>query len=431
MIEQIAKANISEKGGVVVILAERPKEEIEVDISANESKIGALGTRVVCRAGSALNLSDLQKVSVSNARSIVVLADPFVSEDQSDVRSIRILLSIISALKSNEDKKPRPSSLKVTVEVCNSENAPLIRSIDPSLIEPVIANGVIGRLLVHTARQPEVESVWETLLGFDDCEFYFQNWPDVENLTFGEVLYRFREAVPLGIRREGKGSVILNPTDDTLIEKGDEILVLAEDDDSYVPEKLTLFEPDHYSEDDLNSSLTDIFQKKSKSMSMRPARFKKLLIGWRRDIANLAQVLDKLLLPGSEFHIMSDLPVEFRESYLLRTTGGVANPSSHLKVVHHVGDAKTRKDLEKLDLASYSSIVVSTFSGDVQQVNVEDRDSQSIVTLLLVQEILKTSPSTQVRVTKPLLISRPCSSQHSSSSPSSLGRCGCRRDSRS
>mmetsp|Transcript_22542 Transcript_22542/g.90355 ORF Transcript_22542/g.90355 Transcript_22542/m.90355 type:complete len:267 (-) Transcript_22542:144-944(-) len=130
-------------------------------------------------------------------------------------------------------------------------------------------------------------------------------------------------------------------------------------------------------------------------MSMRPARFKKLLIGWRRDIANLAQVLDKLLLPGSEFHIMSDLPVEFRESYLLRTTGGVANPSSHLKVVHHVGDAKTRKDLEKLDLASYSSIVVSTFSGDVQQVNVEDRDSQSIVTLLLVQEILKTSPSTQ------------------------------------
>ena len=41
----------------------------------------------------------------------------------------------------------------------------------------------------------------ENLLGFSGCEFYFQNWKEVNGLKFSEVLYMFEEAVPIGIEK--------------------------------------------------------------------------------------------------------------------------------------------------------------------------------------------------------------------------------------
>lgn len=214
IIEQIAKANISENGGVVVVLAERRKESMEVEIAHNDSKIAAIGTRVVCRSGSPLWLADLRKVSLVKAKSIIVLADQDAGDDQSDVRCIRILLSLISALGGADVNSSLRDKLKITVEVCNAENAPLMASIARDIVEPVVANGVIGRLLVHAARQPQVATVWETLLGFDDNEFYLKKWPDLTGLTFGEVFFRFKDAIPLGVRysRTGKpGTFFLSP----------------------------------------------------------------------------------------------------------------------------------------------------------------------------------------------------------------------------
>jgi K+/H+ antiporter YhaU regulatory subunit KhtT len=50
--------------------------------------------------------------------------------------------------------------------------------------------------------------------------------------TFGELHARMLDAVPIGIHAED-GTIVLNPTADTRIAEGDEILVLAADDDTY------------------------------------------------------------------------------------------------------------------------------------------------------------------------------------------------------
>ncbi len=58
--KQLAIANKSIGGGVVVVLAERDKEEMEMDIAKLEFDF--MGTSVICRSGSPLILADLKKV---------------------------------------------------------------------------------------------------------------------------------------------------------------------------------------------------------------------------------------------------------------------------------------------------------------------------------------------------------------------------------
>lgn len=57
--KQLAIANMSIGGGVVVVLAERDKEEMEMDIAKLEFDF--MGTSVICRSGSPLILADLKK----------------------------------------------------------------------------------------------------------------------------------------------------------------------------------------------------------------------------------------------------------------------------------------------------------------------------------------------------------------------------------
>lgn len=69
LLKQLAIANKSVGGGVVVVLAERDKEEMEMDIAKMEFDF--MGTSVICRSGSPLILADLKKVNPSHSRHLV------------------------------------------------------------------------------------------------------------------------------------------------------------------------------------------------------------------------------------------------------------------------------------------------------------------------------------------------------------------------
>lgn len=60
LLKQLAIANKSIGGGVIVVLAERDKEEMEMDIAKLEFDF--MGTSVICRSGSPLIVADLKKV---------------------------------------------------------------------------------------------------------------------------------------------------------------------------------------------------------------------------------------------------------------------------------------------------------------------------------------------------------------------------------
>ena len=76
-------------------------------------------------------------------------------------------------------------------------------------------------------------------MGFENAEFYIKRWPELDGLRFKDVLISFPDAVPCGIKVAAEGGKIdINPDDDYVLKEGDEVLVIAEDDDTYAPDHL-------------------------------------------------------------------------------------------------------------------------------------------------------------------------------------------------
>jgi hypothetical protein len=78
--------------------------------------------------------------------------------------------------------------------------------------------------------------VWEDILGFENAEFYIKRWPELDGMRFADVLLSFPDAIPCGVKVAARnGKIVLNPDDDYVLAEGDEVLVVADDDDSYAP----------------------------------------------------------------------------------------------------------------------------------------------------------------------------------------------------
>ncbi|XP_070033437.1 ion channel CASTOR isoform X4 [Nicotiana tabacum] len=230
LLNQLAIANESLGGGTVVVMAERDKEEMELDIAKMEFDFR--GTSVICRSGSPLILADLKKVSVSKARAVVVLAEDG-NADQSDARALRTVLSLTGVKEGLRGH--------IVVELSDLDNEVLVKLVGGDLVETVVAHDVIGRLMIQCARQPGLAQIWEDILGFENCEFYIKKWPQFHGMQFEEVLISFPDAIPCGIKvASSGGKIILNPDDSYLLQEGDEVLVIAEDDDSYAPAPLPM-----------------------------------------------------------------------------------------------------------------------------------------------------------------------------------------------
>ncbi|CAI5460535.1 unnamed protein product [Closterium sp. Yama58-4] len=404
LLKQLAVANESMGGGVVVVMSEREKEEMESEIQKMEFDFR--GTTVICRSGSPLVLADLKKVSVSTARALIVLAEA-ENADAADARALRVVLSLTGVREGLRGH--------IVVELSDIDNQQLVKMVGGRMVETVVAHDVIGRLMIQCARQPGLAQIWETLLGFENCEFYTKHWPELVGKTFREVLLSFPDAVPCGLRvsartyyaksteavgfelgggsisgseedeeeeeeeeegKEGEGKRVhkentrlwLNPDDDYVLQPEDSVLVIAEDDDSYAPGPLPVVQ---------DAPLPDI-----ETPPKLPEKI--LFCGWRRDIDDMITVLEAFLARGSELWIFSDVPVEEREARLIE--GGL-NPSEleNVTLVHRMGNAVIRRHLEFLPLETFDSILILADEG--LEDSIINCDSRSLATLLLIRDI--------------------------------------------
>ncbi|XP_020254799.1 probable ion channel CASTOR isoform X4 [Asparagus officinalis] len=358
LLNQLAIANESLGGSIVVVMAERDKEEMELDIAKMEFDFK--GTSVICRSGSPLILADLKKVSVSTARAVVVLAEDG-NADLSDARALRTVLSLNGVKEGLRGH--------IVVELSDLDNEVLVKLVGGDIVETVVAHDVIGRLMIQCARQPGLAQIWEDILGFENCEFYIKRWPQLEGMQFEDILISFPDAIPCGIKVAScGGKIILNPDDSYVLQEGDEVLVIAEDDDSYAPTTLPMVNEAVY---------IDIFRPARKSQKI-------LLCGWRRDIDDMIVVLDAFLAPDSELWMFNDVPENERERKLV--DGGLDfSRLENITLVNREGNAVIRRHLESLPLESFDSILI------LADESVEDSaiqaDSRSLATLLLIRDI--------------------------------------------
>ncbi|XP_050374264.1 ion channel CASTOR-like isoform X1 [Argentina anserina] len=358
LLNQIAIANESLGGGIVVVMAERDKEEMELDIGKMEFDFK--GTSVICRSGSPLILADLKKVSVSKARAIIVLAEDG-NADQSDARALRTVLSLTGVKEGLGGH--------IVVELSDLDNEVLVKLVGGDLVETVVAHDVIGRLMIQCARQPGLAQIWEDILGFENCEFYIKRWPQMDGMHFEDVLISYPDAIPCGVKVASLGGrIILNPDDSYVLQEGDEVLVIAEDDDTYAPAALPMV---------WRGSLP-------KDFVVPKSAERILLCGWRRDMEDMIMVLDAFLAPGSELWMFNEVAEKERKKKL--TDGGLEiSRLVNISLVDREGNAVIRRHLESLPLQSFDSILI------LADESVEDSaiqaDSRSLATLLLIRDI--------------------------------------------
>ncbi|ONI27733.1 hypothetical protein PRUPE_1G102500 [Prunus persica] len=358
LLNQLAIANESLGGGIVVVMAERDKEEMELDIAKMEFNFK--GTSVICRSGSPLILADLKKVSVSKARAIIILAEDG-NADQSDARALRTVLSLTGVKEGLRGH--------IVVELSDLDNEVLVKLVGGDLVETVVAHDVIGRLMIQCARQPGLAQIWEDILGFENCEFYIKRWSQLDGMHFEDVLISYPDAIPCGIKVASLGGkIILNPDDSYVLQEGDEVLVIAEDDDTYAPAPLPTV---------WRGSLPKDF--------IVPKSAERILFcGWRRDMEDMIMVLDAFLAPGSELWMFNEVAEKEREQKLI--DGGLdISRLVNITLVNREGNAVIRRHLESLPLQSFDSILI------LADESVEDSaiqaDSRSLATLLLIRDI--------------------------------------------
>ena len=366
-IREIILANESEGGGVVVVLCTDGKEKMERELSLMLKHREMKGTSVVFRQGSRLMVGDLDKVSVHTAKAVVVFSNSGVESDKADAEVLQVVLNL-----SNLNLQGH-----VVAEVRDKDNEALIHLIGRGNVETVVSHDVIGRLMLMSVRQPGLAEVYGGVLGFDGDEFYGKKWPELVGVKFRDLHLMFPDAIPLGLKDED-GVLELNPRHDRVVSETDELIVLAEDNDTYRPKKKHKCDPGRVpwltGESELRENI--------------------LFAGWRRDLRDILLLLDAMCAPGSEIHIMASVALSDRDR-LLAEGGLEVETLQNIKLVHHVGNTATRRHLELLGIERFTSVIV--FADEEEEGDIMQSDSKCLATLLLIRNIQKAKRAKMLR----------------------------------
>lgn len=365
-IEQLIEANANQRRAVVVILSEMPKGDMEKEL---QDKIEDFrSTVVVCRSGSTTQNVDLLKVSATEARSIIVLGDD-ADPEESDVRAVKTVLALSRGMDITGH---------VVVEIMDPANAEMVKMVGAGKVEVVAARDVIGRLMVQTARQNGLAHTYGGLLGFEGSEFYLKEWKQLAGKRFDECWPLFPDAVVCGVKPDpsgpnkvapGEPPVVINPPASWVIAPGDQLLFLAEDDDSFGPKAAPAgWQP-------------------TKAPAFTPPAPKQenlLWLGWRRDLGAMIRELDNYVAPESSLTLVSVLGKE-EANERLKAEG--VDVLKNLKLRYRQGNLASRKDLEALRVQDFDSVMI--LAADTLELDPDEVDSRTLMSLLLTRDIQK------------------------------------------
>ncbi len=379
ILRELREANANQRHAAIVILSETNKEEVETLV---RERMGDMwSTRVVVRQGSPFSVHDLRKVGAGRAKAIIVLADESEARaeagEASDMPAIKTLLAlrrIPGALVRNH----------AVVELLDNDRRAVVEQIGAGGVEVVAMGDTLSRMMVQTSRQNGLAQVYRDLLSYEGSEFYFKAFPQLTGTPFGAAQWAMKDGVVCGVRKPGKDGappqVLLNPKDELTLEPGDELLVIAEDDDSFsptakhapqVPEGFTGAEP----------------------MARQPERI--LVCGHSPRLASMLKELDNYVLPGSEAWLMPGLPRdEFQE--LVKSQVG---PLKALKLKHVDGDPTMPETLKRVVSPDFiTALVVADLTRDP-----EEADARTVITVLLLRDLFQSFGDKKPRIISEIL----------------------------
>ena len=353
VIRELVIANENEKRPVIVVLADRDKVEMEDMIRDKVEDFGR--TRVVCRSGSPIDMTDLGIANPHAARSIIVLGP---EGEEPDAQVIKTIL----ALTKGPNRREEP--YRIVAEIEDPKNLGAARLVGGSEAVLIDARETIARLIVQTCRQSGLSVVYTELLDFDGDEIYFRRDPGLTGRTYGEALLAYEDCTIMGL--ESGGRVKVNPPIDTKIAEGDRVIAIAEDD-SRLDAAVARFE----------ASPNGAGPTGNGARAPHPERV--LLIGWNHRGPSVVRELDHYVEAGSHVHVVSALPEA--EGDLAREHHDLQN----LEFSFEVADTTDRRTLDALDAPSYEHVIVLAYA---DALSIQEADARTLVTLLHLRDIV-------------------------------------------
>lgn len=384
ILRELREANSNQKDACIVILSPADKEEVE---NAVKDRMGDMwSTRVVVRQGLPWSVNDLKKVGAGRARSIIILssepededADVPGAEDMGAIKTLLALRRVPGALKSNH----------AVVELRDASRRSVVEQLGAGGVEVVAMEETLSRMMVQTARQNSLAQVYRDLLSYEGSELYFKAFPELAGRPFGEAQWRMKDAVVVGVRRPGAGGpnrgITLNPPDDFVMEPKDELLVLAEDDDTF---SLTA---NH------QPQVSPNFQPPT-PLPRVPDRL--LIGGMSQKLADMLKEYDNYVLPGSEAWLMPGTDEEAFNAFVAEHVGAL----QRLKCRYLEGDPTSPEALSKVvKAASYTAVLLVAQDG----VEPDEADARTVIAVLLLRDLFRANGAESPRIISEILDTR-------------------------
>ncbi len=355
IVSELVIANENQKNQCIAILAEKDKVEMEDEI---KSKVpDTKTTRIVCRTGNPIDLHDLEIINPHQARSIIIIAPDTKDPDS-------IVIKTILAITNNPHRKPLPHKYHIVAEIRDPRNVPIAQIAGKDEVQLVVFDYLVSRITAQTCRQPGLSVVFTELLDFSGDEIYFQEEPRLIKKTFVEAMFSYETSTVIGLRKQN-GEILLKPPINTIIEKGDQIIAIAEDDDKIILSNIKEFHIDH-------SAI------RSAPKYIQPKPEATLIIGWNRRTPIIINELDKYVWPGSTITVISDDP-EIEQKLFEECQNTVNN-----KLNFKIGDPTNRKTLDEVKVTRFDHVIVLS---QAELTDVQSSDARTLSTLLHLRDI--------------------------------------------
>jgi len=351
IVSELIIANENQKSPRIVVMADKDKvwmeDQLRIHISDHKN------TKIICRTGSSLDMGDLDVVDPHSARSIIILSP---NNELPDISVIKTVLAI------TKNPSRREKSYHIVAEITDPTNlaaADLVGRDDATFI---YSADLIAQVTAQACRQSGLSVVYTELLDFAGDEIYFKEEPGLVGKTFKDAIFAYEKSSIMGFI-DSCGRVRINPTMDTVITPGSQLIAITEDDDTIVISGLADF-------DVSASAITNI------SLS-EAAPERSLILGWNEKGAAIVQELDQYVPVASELLIVdSD---EHLNAFVSELAQGLEN--QQVRVIH--GDTNDRRVLDSLDVNRYGNIILL---GDTR-LDVQQADAKTLITLLHIRNI--------------------------------------------
>ncbi len=349
IVAELVLAHADRRKSCIVVLGDEDQVEME---EAIREKVGRTGhTRVVCRSGSPISLTDLKIVSLDTARSIIILGPDGEDPDASVIKTIL-------AISKNPHRRPEPYHL--VAEIRHPHNLEVAQLIGGDEAEIVLAGEPIARILAQTCHQSGLSEVYSELLDFSGAEIHFKPEPELASRTFADALMAYETAAVIGLAPAG-GRATLNPPLDTVIGAGDRIMAITHDAESFVLS--------HRTELQIETGAEIL-----RTVAV-PGPERTLVLGWSWRGPSILTQLDNYVPPGSSAMVVAD----FGANVPLPVLAEVCPPLDNLEVTFQTGDITSRQLLNSLGLGQFTHVVVLAYA-DIM--SIQEADAHTLVALI-------------------------------------------------